>query len=93
MALFLQYYRKIIKSNVNPSEIPFQDDGKLRFNHALCITPEKHRILCRWGMYYGYATFAGFDIDNGSALLLLRNNTDWPDDLGITFLRALSRFR
>ncbi|MBQ7190427.1 MAG: beta-lactamase family protein [Kiritimatiellae bacterium] len=66
-------------------------NGQLIYNREVHITPENHRLLCRWGMFYGYNAFVGLDLDTGISILVFRTGTDWPDEFGITVLRALSR--
>lgn len=70
-------------------QIPDKQDGQLHFNHVLKTTPKGHRMLYRWGMFYGYASFVGMDVETGIAIILLRSGTDWPDKLGILFLETL----
>lgn len=70
-------------------QLPDKQDGQLHFNHVLEITPKGHRMLYRWGMFYGYASFAGTDVETGITIVLLRSGTDWPDELGCLFLETL----
>ena len=71
-------------------QIHEKQDGNLHFNHVLNITPKGHRMLYRWGMFYGYASFVGTDVETGITVVLLRSGTDWPDELGATFLETLN---
>ncbi|MBO4287083.1 MAG: beta-lactamase family protein [Kiritimatiellae bacterium] len=71
-------------------QIHEKQDGNLHFNHVLNITPKGHRMLYRWGMFYGYASFVGTDVETGITVVLLRSGTDWPDKLGAIFLETLN---
>jgi CubicO group peptidase (beta-lactamase class C family) len=46
-----------------------------------------HPFLFQLGMTVGYGSYLGFDPEHRIAVVLLRNNTDWPDDLGHRLLR------
>ncbi len=64
-------------------------EGVIHINHYLHYSPRGHRWLLRFGMTYGSAAFLGFDLENRVAVLILRNNCDWPDDWGETLLLQL----
>lgn len=91
MKRFIRRFHQEMLNRTPVTQITPEMDGKLIYNREIHITPENHRYLCRWGMYYGYNAFVGLDIDTGITLLVFRSGTDWPDEFGITILRALSK--
>ena len=42
-------------------------------------------------MTFGVASFFGIDLDTGTAILILRNNCDWPDSVGMDLLERLEQ--
>ena len=48
------------------------------------------RILYRAGMIYGGASFAGYDPDTRTLVVILRNVTSWPDRRGFEVMERLN---
>ena len=75
-------------------ETPFSGpmgETEVHYNYYLVESPAGHRCLIRYGMTFGVASFFGIDLDTRVAILILRNNCDWPDDVGMELLERLER--
>jgi len=66
-------------------------ETEVHYNYYLVESPAGHRCLIRYGMTFGVASFFGIDLDTHTAILILRNNCDWPDDVGMDLLERLER--
>ena len=42
-------------------------------------------------MTFGVASFFGIDLDTRVAILVLRNNCDWPDSVGMDLLERIEQ--
>jgi len=74
-------------------ENPFSGASEtvVHYNYYLVDSPAGHRCLIRYGMTFGVASFFGVDLDNRTAILVLRNNCDWPDGVGMDLMSRLER--
>ena len=74
-------------------ETPFSGASEtvVHYNYYLVDSPAGHRCLIRYGMTFGVASFFGVDLDNKTAILILRNNCDWPDGVGMELMSRLER--
>ena len=74
-------------------ENPFSGASEtvVHYNYYLVDSPAGHRCLIRYGMTFGVASFFGVDLDNRTAILILRNNCDWPDGVGMDLMSRLER--
>ena len=74
-------------------ETPFSGASEtvVHYNYYLVDSPAGHRCLIRYGMTFGVASFFGVDLDNRTAILILRNNCDWPDGVGMELMSRLER--
>lgn len=72
-------------------ETPFSGASEtvVHYNYYLVDSPAGHRCLIRYGMTFGVASFFGVDLDNRTAILVLRNNCDWPDGVGMDLMSRL----
>ena len=61
----------------------------MHYNYYLVESAAGHRCLIRYGMTFGVASFFGIDLDTHTAILILRNNCDWPDGVGMDLLERL----
>ncbi len=85
----LRLYRKMILARDKKEPFNAETDTVVHMSHYFRLSPSGHRQILRYGMTYGSASFLGFDLDNQIAVLILRNNCDWPDDLGEDLLDLL----
>ena len=46
-------------------------------------------ILTRSGMLYGGSSFLSFDVAKRRVAVILRNVTEWPDDVGVLLMNRL----
>lgn len=53
-------------------------DGMAIGQLKVCVLPTGRRMLYRFGMIYGGASFAAFDPETRKFLVILRNVTSWP---------------
>ena len=74
----------------HPFAGPF-GEAEVHYNYYLVDSPAGHRCLIRYGMTFGVASFFGIDLDTRVAILILRNNCDWPDDVGMDLLERLEQ--
>ena len=74
----------------HPFEGPF-GEAEVHYNYYLVESSAGHRCLIRYGMTFGVASFFGIDLDTRTAILILRNNCDWPDGVGMDLLERLER--
>lgn len=75
-------------------ETPFtgpMGETEVHYNYYLVESPAGHRCLIRYGMTFGVASFFGIDLDTHTAILILRNNCDWPDGVGMDLLERLEK--
>ena len=75
-------------------ETPFtgpMGETEVHYNYYLVESEAGHRCLIRYGMTFGVASFFGIDLDTHTAILVLRNNCDWPDGVGMDLLERLER--
>jgi len=75
-------------------ETPFSGpmgETEVHYNYYLVESPAGHRCLIRYGMTFGVASFFGIDLDTHTAILILRNNCDWPDGVGMDLLERLEK--
>ncbi|MDD6337356.1 MAG: serine hydrolase [Lentisphaeria bacterium] len=74
-------------------ETPFSGASEtvVHYNYYLVDSPAGHRCLIRYGMTFGVASFFGVDLDNRTAILVLRNNCDWPDGVGMDLMSRLEK--
>ena len=66
-------------------------EDEVHYNYYLVDSPAGHRCLIRYGMTFGVASFFGIDLDTRVAILILRNNCDWPDGVGMDLLERLEK--
>ena len=90
--LCLRKYRERFLSmdREHPFEGPF-GEAEVHYNYYLVDSPAGHRCLIRYGMTFGVASFFGIDLDTRVAILILRNNCDWPDSVGMDLLERLEQ--
>ena len=90
--LCLRKYREgfLTMDREHPFEGPF-GENEVHYNYYLVESAAGHRCLIRYGMTYGVASFFGIDLDTRTAILILRNNCDWPDGVGMELLERLER--
>lgn len=88
----LRKYREgfLTMDREHPFEGPF-GETEVHYNYYLVESPAGHRCLIRYGMTFGVASFFGIDLDTRTAILILRNNCDWPDSVGMDLLERLER--
>ena len=66
-------------------------ETEVHYNYYLVDSSGGHRCLIRYGMTFGVASFFGIDLDTRTAILILRNNCDWPDSVGMDLLERLEQ--
>lgn len=90
--LCLHKYRKrfLAMDREHPFDGPAGEE-EVHYNYYLVNSAAGHRCLIRYGMTFGVASFFGIDLDTRVAILILRNNCDWPDSVGIDLLERLEQ--
>lgn len=87
----LRKYRETFLSMDRENPFSGASETVVHYNYYLVDSPAGHRCLIRYGMTFGVASFFGVDLDNRTAILVLRNNCDWPDGVGMDLMSRLER--
>jgi len=87
----LHKYRETFLSMDRETPFSGASETVVHYNYYLVDSPAGHRCLIRYGMTFGVASFFGVDLDNKTAILILRNNCDWPDGVGMELMSRLER--
>ena len=87
----LRKYRETFLAMDRENPFSGASETVVHYNYYLVDSPAGHRCLIRYGMTFGVASFFGVDLDNRTAILVLRNNCDWPDGVGMDLMSRLER--
>ena len=85
----LRHYRETFLAMDRETPFSGASETVVHYNYYLVDSPAGHRCLIRYGMTFGVASFFGVDLDNRTAILVLRNNCDWPDGVGMDLMSRL----
>jgi len=88
----LRHYRETFLAMDRETPFSGASETVVHYNYYLVDSPAGHRCLIRYGMTFGVASFFGVDLDNRTAILVLRNNCDWPDGVGMDLMSRLETF-
>ena len=64
-------------------------DGAMLAGMTVRRLADGRLVLTRSGMLYGGASFVSFDVANRRVAVILRNVTEWPDDVGVLLMNRL----
>ena len=88
----LRHYRETFLAMDRETPFSGASETVVHYNYYLVDSPAGHRCLIRYGMTFGVASFFGVDLDNRTAILVLRNNCDWPDGVGMDLMSRMETF-
>jgi len=85
-----QAYVRELEAQGMLKDLDTVEEGALRGTFHVSVRPDGRRVLFRTGMIYGGASFAGYDPQSETFLVILRNVTSWPDRVGLMALDRLA---